>query len=154
MSICAASSKIKADDPHIKEAYFYKKLDNRLVKCTTCPNQCVISTNKRGKCGTKVNLHGALYSISYGNPCVIHVDPVEKKPLLHFYPGSQAFSLAVAGCNFHCLNCQNWEISQTTPDKTRNMDISPDEIVKMAKKQKKKALKISGLAMVISIKKH
>ncbi|MGA1825894.1 MAG: AmmeMemoRadiSam system radical SAM enzyme [bacterium] len=133
-NIDAAFGKIKADDPHTKEAYFYKKLENKRVQCTTCPNQCIIRPDKRGKCGTKVNCNGALYSISYGNPCSINVDPVEKKPLLHFYPGSRAFSLAVAGCNFHCLNCQNWEISQTTPDKTRNMDVSPDEVVRKAKK--------------------
>jgi len=79
-----------------------------------------------------MNMEGRLFTISYGNPCVVHVDPVEKKPLQHFYPGSKALSLAVAGCNFTCLNCQNWEISQTSPDKTRNYDIPPDEVVAMA----------------------
>ncbi|MGA1869427.1 MAG: AmmeMemoRadiSam system radical SAM enzyme [bacterium] len=135
-----ASGKFKADDPHLKEAYFYQKLDDKLVQCKTCPNQCVIGLDERGACGTKVNIKGSLFSISYGNPCSIHVDPIEKKPLLHFYPGSTAFSLAVAGCNFHCLNCQNWEISQTTPDKTRNMEASPDEIVKTAKKNQCKSI--------------
>jgi pyruvate formate lyase activating enzyme len=79
-----------------------------------------------------VNLDGKLYTISFGNPCAVHVDPVEKKPLWHFYPGTKAFSIAVAGCNFFCLNCQNWEISQTNPDKTRNYSLMPEDVVSSA----------------------
>jgi len=116
-------------DPHVKEAYFYKQLTDKMVQCTTCPHECVISLGNRGRCRTKVNIDGKLFSISYANPCVVHIDPVEKKPLLHFYPGSRAFSLAVAGCSFRCLNCQNWEISQTSPDKTRNYNLPPGEAV-------------------------
>lgn len=119
-------------DPHVKEAYFYTQLANGKVRCGTCPHRCTIMPGNRGRCQTKVNIEGKLYSISYGNPCVMHIDPVEKKPLLHFYPGTKAFSLAVAGCNFHCLNCQNWEISQTSPDRTRNQDMSPERVVDMA----------------------
>jgi pyruvate formate lyase activating enzyme len=115
--------------PHVKEAYFYKQLTKETVQCKTCPHQCIILPGNRGKCRAKINIGGKLFSISYGNPCVVHVDPVEKKPLLHFYPGSRAFSLAVAGCNFRCLNCQNWEISQTSPDKTRNYNLPPEEAV-------------------------
>ncbi len=121
-------------DPHRKEAFFYKKLGKNQVQCQTCPHECLIDPGKKGTCGTKVNIKGRLYSISYGNPCTVHADPVEKKPLLHFHPGTRAFSLAVAGCNFTCLNCQNWEIARTTPDKTRNMDLSPSQIVQLAKK--------------------
>jgi len=119
---------------HVKEAYFYSKLGDRTVRCGTCPHECVVTPGNRGRCSTKVNLDGKLYTISYANPCTVHADPVEKKPLLHFYPGTKALSLAVAGCNFHCLNCQNWEISQTSPDKTRNYNISPEKIVSMASK--------------------
>jgi pyruvate formate lyase activating enzyme len=119
-------------DPHIKEAYFYSKLADGAVQCGTCPHECVVLPDNRGRCRTKVNIQGKLFSISYGNPCVVQVDPVEKKPLQHFYPGTKAFSLAVAGCNFHCLNCQNWEISQTTPDKTRNYDLAPEDVVSTA----------------------
>ncbi|OPL14028.1 MAG: radical SAM protein [delta proteobacterium ML8_D] len=130
---CAgAKGHFSSTDPHVKEAYFYKKLGNKVVQCNTCPHECVISPGNRGKCRTKVNIGGKLFSISYGNPCVVHVDPIEKKPLLHFYPGSNAFSLAVAGCNFCCLNCQNWEISQTSPDKTRNYNLPPDEVIQKA----------------------
>jgi len=119
-------------DAHVKEAYFYSKLGDNTVQCGTCPHECVVTPGKRGRCRTKANIGGKLYTISYANPCTVHVDPVEKKPLLHFYPGTKAFSLAVAGCNFHCLNCQNWEISQTSPDKTRNYNILPEKIVSMA----------------------
>jgi len=119
-------------DPHLREAYFYKTLADGAVQCGTCPHECIVLPGSRGRCRTKVNIEGRLFSISYGNPCVVHVDPVEKKPLQHFYPGSKALSLAVAGCNFSCLNCQNWEISQTSPDKTRNYDVPPDEVVLMA----------------------
>ena len=124
-----AGERFSSTDPHVKEAYFYKKLSDSVVRCGTCPHECVIMPGCRGICRTKVNIEGKLYTISYANPCVVHVDSVEKKPLLHFYPGSKAFSLAVAGCNFCCLNCQNWEISQTSPDKTRNYNLSPDQIV-------------------------
>ena len=119
-------------DPHLKEAYFYKKMADGAVQCGNCPHACVVVPGSRGRCRTRVNIEGRLFSISYGNPCVVHVDPVEKKPLQQFYPGSKAFSLAVAGCNFHCLNCQNWEISQTSPDKTRNYSLPPDEVVSAA----------------------
>jgi pyruvate formate lyase activating enzyme len=119
-------------DRHVKEAYFYAQLTKGKVQCGTCPHRCIVMPGRRGKCDTKVNIDGKLYSLSYGNPCVVHIDPVEKKPLLHFYPGTKAFSLAVAGCNFHCLNCQNWEISQTSPDRTRNQDMPPEDAVSSA----------------------
>jgi pyruvate formate lyase activating enzyme len=117
---------------NVREAVFYTPLGSGFVQCGTCPRLCSIAPGGSGHCGCKVNLDGKLYSVSYGNPCSVHVDPVEKKPLLHFLPGSQVFSLAVAGCNFHCLNCQNWEISQTTPDKTRNYDLPPEAVVSAA----------------------
>ena len=130
---CAwAKGNFSAKDPHVKEAYFYDKLASGAVRCGTCPHECTIVPGNRGKCRTKVNIEGKLFTISYANPCAVHVDPVEKKPLQHFYPGTKAFSLGVAGCNFYCLNCQNWEISQTSPDKTRNYDLPPDEAVLMA----------------------
>jgi pyruvate formate lyase activating enzyme len=127
-----ADQSFSPTDRHVKEAYFYTRLGNGKVRCGTCPHQCTVMPGNRGKCQTKVNIAGKLYTISYGNPCVVHVDPVEKKPLLHFYPGTKAFSLAVAGCNFHCLNCQNWEISQTSPDRTRNYNMSPEDVVSSA----------------------
>ncbi|MFN8133731.1 MAG: radical SAM protein [Bacteroidales bacterium] len=75
-----------------------------------------------------------MYSIAYGNPCAVHIDPIEKKPFFHFLPSSAAFSIATAGCNFACLNCQNWEISQKSPKETENMDLMPADVIEACKK--------------------
>ena len=94
-----------------KEGYHYLKL-GRNVQCKICPNNCILAPGDRSHCRNRINRDGTLYTLAYGNPCSFHVDPVEKKPLFHFLPGSASFSLATAGCVFRCLNCQNWEISQ------------------------------------------
>jgi pyruvate formate lyase activating enzyme len=83
-----------------------------------------------------VNYKDKLYSIAYGNPCAIHIDPIEKKPLFHFLPSERAFSIAAAGCNFRCLNCQNWQISQFSPKDTDNYDFMPDKIVEQCSANK------------------
>lgn len=88
--------------------------------CELCPNACVLEPGDRGRCRTRLNRDGALYTLAYANPCSFHADPVEKKPLFHFLPGSRSFSLATAGCVFRCLNCQNWEISQKRPEETKS----------------------------------
>ena len=85
-------------------------------------------------CHNRKVYNGKLYTIAYGNPCAIHIDPIEKKPLYHFYPGSDAFSIATAGCNLACLNCQNWTISQSSPKQTQNYDLMPDKVVAQALK--------------------
>jgi pyruvate formate lyase activating enzyme len=121
-------------DPFVREAYFYEKREGADIRCLTCPHECVLSPGESGICRAKRNLGGSHYSISYGNPCTINVDPIEKKPLLHFHPGSNAFSLAVAGCNLRCLNCQNWEISQVSPLETRNYTLPPEAVVEQAKR--------------------
>jgi len=113
------------------EAIFYTETP-RGVMCGICPNECTLRPGEVSDCHNRVNHNGKLYSIAYGNPCAVHVDPIEKKPLLHFLPKSHAFSIATAGCNFACLNCQNWEISQTSPKKTRNIDLMPDKVVEAA----------------------
>lgn len=117
------------------EAKFYKKLSEKDVVCQTCPNFCVLSPDDRSVCRSKVNKNGKLYSLTYGNPCAIHLDPVEKKPLFHFRPGSETFSLATAGCNFRCLNCQNWQISQSRPSELRNTELFPSKAVQNAQEQ-------------------
>jgi len=76
-----------------------------------------------------LNYRGKLYSIAYGNPCAVHVDPIEKKPLFHFLPSTRAYSIAAAGCNLRCLNCQNWEISQVSPRESQNFDLMPGRVV-------------------------
>lgn len=103
----------------VKEAYHYLKLD-RNVQCKLCPNNCLLEPGDRSHCRNKINKDGTLYTLAYGNPCAFHVDPVEKKPLYHFLPGSASFSIATSGCVFRCLNCQNWDISQRKPEETKD----------------------------------
>lgn len=122
------------DDPlwkWSKEALYYIDTPKGL-KCKLCPRACEIKPQELGECHTNLSYNGKLYSITYGNPCAVHVDPIEKKPLYHFLPTTQAFSIATAGCNLACLNCQNWEISQASPRDTRNYDLMPDQVVKEA----------------------
>lgn len=97
----------------MQEAGFYEKLDERKVRCFLCAHHCIIKDGKRGICGVRENREGKLYSLVYGKLISMHVDPIEKKPLFHFLPGSTSFSIATAGCNFHCDHCQNYEISQS-----------------------------------------
>jgi pyruvate formate lyase activating enzyme len=99
------------------------------IRCHKCPHGCLIQRGETGRCLNRVNYEGALYSIAYGNPCAVHIDPIEKKPFYHFLPTTRAFSIAVAGCNFSCLNCQNWQISQTSPRATENDDMMPARVV-------------------------
>ena len=103
----------------VREAAHYLKL-GRNVQCKVCPNNCLLSPGDRSHCRNRVNVEGTLYTLAYANPCTFHVDPVEKKPLFHFLPGTRTFSLATAGCVFRCLNCQNWEISQKKPEETKD----------------------------------
>lgn len=114
------------------EGYFYKKLESGKVVCGICPNRCILSSGDRSVCRSRVNINGILYSLTYGNPCALHVDPIEKKPLFHFKPRSKAFSIATTGCNFRCLNCQNWEISQVKPTEVRHHELFPNDVVKAA----------------------
>ena len=95
----------------MKEALFYKKV-GKDVQCQLCPHFCMIKTGERGKCGVRENKAGTLYSLNYGKAISTAVDPIEKKPLFHFMPGTKSYSIATVGCNFSCLFCQNWEISQ------------------------------------------
>ena len=94
----------------------------------------MVSGGGRGFCGVRENREGKYYSLVYGNPCAVHVDPVEKKPFYHLLPASSSFSIATAGCNFRCKFCQNWEISQVAPDDTYNFEMPPEQVVQLAKK--------------------
>ncbi len=102
-----------------QEARHYLKPGENIL-CKLCPNECVLEPGDRGHCRNRVYKDGKLYTLAYGNPCAFHVDPIEKKPLLHFLPGTGVFSLATAGCGFRCLNCQNWDISQRKPEETKD----------------------------------
>jgi len=116
------------------EAFIYLT-DGHKVQCRICPNRCILSPGDRSICRSKVNIGGKLYSLAYGNPCAVHVDPIEKKPLNHFYPATWVFSIAAAGCNFRCLNCQNWEISQRKPEEVNHHELFPADVVRTAKEK-------------------
>ncbi|MBN1688017.1 MAG: AmmeMemoRadiSam system radical SAM enzyme [Candidatus Omnitrophica bacterium] len=102
------------------------------IQCTLCPNLCVMGDYERGKCRVRINQGGELFSLVYGKPCAVHVDPMEKKPLYHFLPGTGILSIATAGCLLSCKYCQNWEISQAWPEETRNLDLPPKDVVDAA----------------------
>ncbi len=118
----------KGPNKWTKEALFYEKAGDS-VKCHKCPNECILGDNESGLCRNRVNIGGTLYSIAYGNPCAVHIDPIEKKPLFHFLPSTKAYSIATAGCNLRCLNCQNFQISQVSPNETQNYDLMPQSVV-------------------------
>ena len=99
------------------------------VECLLCPHHCHIADGKTGICRSRRNHHGTLVSEVYAKPCALAIDPVEKKPLYHFHPGTTCLSLACTGCNFHCLNCQNHDISQVSPEQVRHYDLSPEAVV-------------------------
>lgn len=122
----------------MKEVYLYKKLSKKRVQCRTCAHYCVISPGKRGICGVRENITEKLYALNYGKAVAINIDPIEKKPFFHFLPGSYSLSIATVGCNFACLNCQNWDISQSFKNKKEipGEDLSPEKIVKIALKNK------------------
>ena len=120
--------------PGLQEASFYVQAAGGKVACDLCPHGCVLSPGQRGICRVRENHNGHLYTHGYGNPCSVHIDPIEKKPLLHFLPTTTAFSIAIGGCNFRCLNCQNWEISQRTPEAVEQGKLSPTEVAELAKR--------------------
>ena len=112
---------------------YFTPLDGGEVQCDLCPRRCRVSKGKRGFCRVRENREGKYYSLVYGNPCAVHLDPIEKKPFFHVLPSTTSFSLATVGCNFQCKFCQNWEISQAFPEDVYNYDVSPEMIVKKAK---------------------
>ncbi|MDD5437485.1 MAG: hypothetical protein PHX20_08095, partial [Candidatus Omnitrophica bacterium] len=89
-------------------ASYWESLGNNIVHCGLCPRKCTIGPGTRGFCTARINIGGVLYTLGYGNPIAVHVDPIEKKPFFHVLPGTNAYSIAVAGCNMRCLFCQNW----------------------------------------------
>ncbi|MFH0912869.1 MAG: AmmeMemoRadiSam system radical SAM enzyme [Candidatus Omnitrophota bacterium] len=113
----------------LKEALFYEKLENKTVQCQLCPRKCVIPDGRRGFCQIRENRDGLLYTLVYAKPVAIHIDPIEKKPLFHFLPGTSTFSIATAGCNLRCKFCQNWEISQRRPEEVKYVYLEPQELI-------------------------
>jgi pyruvate formate lyase activating enzyme len=123
----------QSDAQFVAEARFYEKLPYRKIKCKLCPRECVIDDRERGYCGVRENRGGTYYTLVHSRVCSAHVDPIEKKPFFHFYPGSLAFSIATAGCNVNCKMCQNWEISQVRPEQVRSTYMPPREVAALAK---------------------
>ncbi len=107
-----------------------------IVQCRLCAKECVIHPGKRGLCRTRENVDGQLRSLVYGRPVSMNVDPIEKKPFYHFLPGSEAFSLATTGCPLHCRFCQNWSISQASPEDFKTPYVSPEQIVNSVAQKK------------------
>jgi pyruvate formate lyase activating enzyme len=105
------------------------------VRCGLCPKLCLIRPGESGECRVRINDGGELRAVTYGRPCSVHVDPIEKKPLFHFLPGTPILSLATAGCNLHCQNCQNWEISQCNPEDVPAYDLPPDQVPPLARRK-------------------
>ena len=120
-----------------KECLFYEKLPGKKVRCKLCPRECYIQNNSTGFCRVRKNLDGKLYSLVYSRPCTLSIDPIEKKPLFHFLPGTSCLSIATCGCNLACTFCQNYEISQC---EIFGEFRSPEEIVDLAKKYKVKTI--------------
>lgn len=115
-------------------AAYYQVLANGNIRCELCPRHCEVMDGDRGECGVRENRRGHYLTLAYGNPCAVHIDPIEKKPLFHVLPGTGSYSLATAGCNLHCKFCQNWEISQARPEETYNFDLNPAAIVEAAQR--------------------
>ena len=113
-------------------ARYYDQLTDHKVRCRLCPRHCLVPAGGRGFCRARENRDGKYYTLVYSNPCSLHIDPIEKKPLFHFHPATTALSVAMAGCNFTCKNCQNWDISQSRPDDTYNLEVAPDEMAGLA----------------------
>ena len=120
----------------MKEAMLFERLEKNRVRCNLCAHHCVIAEGKRGACKVRENRNGTLYTLVYGRNIAEHIDPIEKKPLFHFYPGSTAYSIATPGCNFRCQWCQNWEISQMPREQhlVAGRIASPEQIVAAAQR--------------------
>jgi pyruvate formate lyase activating enzyme len=121
-----------------KEAMLYERLEGRKVSCQLCSHRCQIKPGQFGICGVRQNIEGTLYTLVYAEPIAVHTDPIEKKPLYHFFPGSSAYSIATVGCNFKCDFCQNWQISQASKREGRfaSFELLPEEVVRDAKRNK------------------
>jgi len=127
---------------NLKEAVLWQALENKNVQCTLCNWRCTISPDKVGRCAVRKNIDGTLYSLNYDKICAANSDPIEKKPLFHFQPGTRSFSIACIGCNFRCQFCQNWQISQAAIEQGRinGEAISPEKIVKAALQDRCKSI--------------
>jgi len=123
------------DDMFVREARYYKKLDNKKIECELCPKRCRVADQERGYCGVRENRDGTYYTLVYGRLCSFNQrDPIEKKPLFHYRPGTGTLSVATAGCNMECKFCQNYEISQFRPEQIPAYHVTPKQTAEFAKR--------------------
>jgi len=124
----------------MKRAEHWKILKEKTIQCLLCPKHCVLKPGERGNCKARKNLDGKLYSIVYAKPVASYIDPIEKKPLFHFLPGTTSLSIGTAGCNLHCKFCQNWSISQANPEDIPSLDLLPEQVIEQAEKNNCKTI--------------
>lgn len=132
LALAAPKPEKKAPQPgagSLTEALFWEPAGEGRVKCTTCPNYCVRELNQTTLCRTRIHKDGKLYTMTYGKPCYLDTDALTKNPLYHVAPGAEAIGLATAGCNLTCKYCQNFDISQVGPEKTKNVSLSPSDLM-------------------------
>ncbi|MFC1643101.1 AmmeMemoRadiSam system radical SAM enzyme [Myxococcota bacterium] len=120
----------------LHRARWWKSAGEQGVRCGLCPHSCRVADGERGLCGVRENREGRYYTLVYGRPGAVHLDPIEKKPFYHVLPGQTALSLGAPGCNLECRFCQNWDISQARPEEVRTYLAPPEQIVALAKKRK------------------
>ena len=126
--------KILQKTQELCEARWWEPEANRRVHCYLCPRHCHIHPGQSGFCFIRINQNGKLYNLGYGSPAALQIDPIEKKPLNHFLPGTRIFSMGTAGCNMGCFFCQNWDISKSRSDQVHSQDIPPEDVPLLALK--------------------
>jgi len=129
--------------PTVKRALLYRKLRGNVVECCLCERRCKIQVNGRGFCGTRVNIDGELYTLTYGDLSAIESRPIEIKPFFHFWPGSSALTFSTWSCNFYCLWCQNWHLSKQLPEPKTAHYVSPERVVELALRRNDEGLCVS-----------
>jgi pyruvate formate lyase activating enzyme len=115
-------------------ALYYRRLPNRKVRCLLCPRRCEVGEAERGFCGVRENRAGEYYTLVHSRAGSVNIDPIEKKPFFHFTPGKWIFSFGTAGCNLACKNCQNWQLSQSSPEQVHSSDLPPAKLVELTRR--------------------
>ncbi len=139
-SCAAAAGPLLAVSPGLAEplpahpALHWEPAGENKVRCLLCPRRCVVADRERGTCGVRENRGGKYVTLVHSRVAALNVDPIEKKPLFHYRPGTKAFSMATAGCNIECRFCQNWELSQFRPEQVRSKELTPGHVVREAKR--------------------
>jgi len=118
-----------------REAMYYERLENKRVACRICFRNCVVPNGSRGFCGDRENQDGTLKLLVYNRPCAIQIDPVEKEPMFHLMPGTNILCIGTAGCNFRCKFCHNWHMAMATVEETKNFNVTPEDVVRLAKEK-------------------